>query len=229
MSGWKATARAAWLLFLKDLRVELRTGEIVASAALFAVLVAVLTSLAFYLDTGNSAALAPGVLWIAIAFSGVLAMSRNWNRENELGAMRALMLSPAPRAAIYLGKVMGAVVFLTAVEVALVPLVEMLFRAGLFSAAGPLGLLLVLGTVGFSAAGNLLAPMGSRTLGRDLMLAAAFLPLVAPALLCAVVGTRELVNGAPFNEVAAWMRLLGAFDLVCLTVGLALFEPLSWE
>jgi heme exporter protein B len=221
--------RATWLLFLKDMRVELRSGEIVTATTLFATLITILTSLSFYIDPVSSAQLAPGVLWIAVAFSGILAMSRNWNRERDLGALRGLLLSPVPRAAIYLGKVLGAMVFLAAVEIVLVLLVQVLFRVQLLDVGGPLSALLLLGTVGFTAAGNLLAPMGSRTLARDLVLAVAFLPLVAPALLCGVVGTRELLNGASLGEVAAWMRLLAAFDLVCLAVGLGLFEPLSWD
>ena len=219
--------RIAWILFLKDMRIELRSGEIVSATALFAALIAILTSLSFYLDPSTSLQLAPGVLWIAVAFSGILAMSRNWNRERDLDALRALLLSPVPRASIYLAKVMGAMVFLTAVEIVLVLLVQVLFQAKLLQVIGPLSALLGLGTLGFTAAGNLLAPMGSRTLARDLVLAVAFLPLVAPALLSGVVGTRELLAGAPLGEVAAWMRMLAAFDLVCLAVGLSLFDSLS--
>ena len=219
--------RIAWILFLKDMRIELRSGEIVSATALFAALIAILTSLSFYLDPSTSLQLAPGVLWIAVAFSGILAMNRNWNRERDLDALRALLLSPVPRASIYLAKVMGAMVFLTAVEIVLVLLVQVLFQAKLLQVIGPLSALLGLGTLGFTAAGNLLAPMGSRTLARDLVLAVAFLPLVAPALLSGVVGTRELLAGAPLGEVAAWMRMLAAFDLVCLAVGLSLFDSLS--
>jgi heme exporter protein B len=219
--------RAAWMLFLKDMRIELRSGEIVTATALFAALIAILTSLSFYIDPVSSAQLAPGVLWIAVAFSGILAMSRNWNRERDLDALRGLLLSPGPRASIYLAKVLGAMVFLAAVEVVLVVLVQVLFQVKLLEVLGPLSALLGLGTVGFTAAGNLLAPMGSRTLARDLTLAVAYLPLVAPALLCGVVGTRELLDGAAWGEIVAWIRILAAFDLVCLAVGLALFESLS--
>ena len=219
--------RAAWVLFLKDIRIELRSGEIVTATMLFAALIAILTSLSFYIDPSTSLQLAPGVLWIAVAFSGILAMSRNWNRERDLDALRGLLLAPVPRAAIYLAKVMGATVFLTAVEIVLVVLVQVLFQVKLLQVIGPLSALLGLGTVGFTAAGNLLAPMGSRTLARDLVLAVSFLPLVAPALLCGVVGTRELLGGAPLGEIAAWMRMLAAFDLICLAVGLSLFDPLS--
>ena len=59
-----------------------------------------------------------------------------------------------------------------------------------------------------------------------MMLAVTMLPVVAPALLCGVVGTRELLGGAPISEIYGWMQLLGAFDLTILAAGVTLFEPL---
>jgi ABC-type transport system involved in cytochrome c biogenesis permease component len=65
-----------------------------------------------------------------------------------------------------------------------------------------------------------------RSRAREMMLAVTLLPVVAPALLAGVVGTRELLVGAPAVEVHGWMMVLGAFDLVALATGIALFEPL---
>jgi heme exporter protein B len=91
---------------------------------------------------------------------------------------------------------------------------------------GPLLLLLLLGTLGFAAAGNLFAAMGVRTSARDLVLAVALFPVIAPALLCGVVGTRELLAGAPLHDIWAWLRILAAFDVMFVTAGILLFEPL---
>lgn len=222
----KRLLRATYLLWRKELRVELRTGEILVTTALFATLVAVLTSLAFYIDPKGAPALAPGVLWIAIAFSGVLGTGRSWSRELEHDVFRALLLSPLPRAAIYLSKVLASTAFLLVVEVILVLEVGVLFSLDLLSVLGPLATLLFLGTLGFSAAGNLFAALTVRSRARDMMLAVTVLPIVAPALLCGVVGTRELLAHAPLSEVYAWMQMLGAFDLAMLAAGITLFEPL---
>jgi heme exporter protein B len=216
---------ALWVL-RKDLQIELRSGEVVMTTALFATLVTVLASLSFFIDEAGARLVAPGVLWVSIAFSGVLAMSRSWSRERDNDVLRGLLLSPAPRAAIYLGKLLGTLVFLTVVEAVVVLEVSLLFNLQLGAALGPLVLLLALGTFGFAAAGNLFAAMGARTSARDMVLAVALFPVIAPALLCGVVGTRELLAGAPLHEITAWLRILVAFDVTFLTAGMLLFEPL---
>jgi heme exporter protein B len=217
---------ATLLLLWKELRVELRTGEIVITTALFATLVAVLASLAFYIDPTSGRQVAPGVLWIAITFAGVLAMGRSWNREREHEVFRALLLSPVPRAAIYLSKVLASLLFLLIVEAILLVEVAVLFDLALLPVLGPLCALLALGTLGFAVTGNLFAALGVRTSARDMMLAVIVLPVVAPALLSGVVATRELLAGAPLSELYGWLALLGAFDLGLGAAGIALFEPL---
>ena len=222
MSLW----RSALLVFQKDLQIELRTGEVTVTTGLFATLVTLLASLSFFIDENSARLVAPGVLWVSVAFSGVLAMSRTWTRERENDVFRGLMLSPAPRSALYVGKLLGTLVFLGAVESVVVLEVGLLFNLDLLPILGPLTLLLVLGTIGFAAAGNLFAAMGVRTSARDLVLAVALFPVIAPALLCGVVGTRELLTGAPLSEIWSWIKILIAFDATFLTAGVLLFEPL---
>lgn len=218
--------RAILQVLHKDLSIELRTGEVVLSTSLFSGLVAVLSSLSFYVDRNSATQVAPGVLWIAIAFAGVLALGRSWARERENEAFRALLMAPIPRASIYLGKGLAVLLFMLVVEVLLVLAVGILFSLDLLPVLGPLTLLLVLGTIGFVAAGNLFAAMGVRSRARDMLLSVAMFPVIAPALLCGVVATRELLGGASFAEISAWIRILGAFDLAFITAGVVLFEPL---
>jgi heme exporter protein B len=222
----RALLFATWVLLLKELRVELRTGEILVTTALFATLVAVLASLAFYTDPQNALRVAPGVLWIALTFAGVLAMGRSWQRERENDVFRALLLSPVPRSALYLSKLLSSFAFLSGVELILVLEVALLFNIDLGGIGLHLSALLLLGTLGFCATGNLFAALSVRSRAREMMLAVTLLPIVAPALLAGVVGTRELLVGAPLAEVHGWLAVLGAFDLVALASGLLLFEPL---
>jgi heme exporter protein B len=218
--------RAALIVLRKDLQIELRTGEVVVTTALFASLVTVIASLSFYVDEKSARVVAPGVLWTAVAFSGVLAMGRSWSRERDNDVLRGLLLSPIPRAAIYVGKSIGTMLFLAIVEAVLVLEVAVLFNLDLKAIVGPLAALLALGTIGFAATGNLFAAMGTRTSARDMVLAVALFPVISPALLCGVVATRELLLGAPLSELWSWMRILAAFDLAFITAGMLLFEPL---
>ena len=224
-----STLRTAWLIARKDLRIEARSGEIVITTGFFGLLVAVLTSLSFYIDDTTARMMAPGVLWLSLAFSGVLAMGRSWAREREENVMRGLLLAPASRAGLYLGKALGAFLFLLVVETLLLPVVALLFHIDLLPVLGRLTSLLLLGTFAFVAAGTLFSAMSVRTRARELMLSVVLFPLVAPALLAGVVATRDVLVGAPLTDTLQWMRILGAFDLTFLGAGLALFDALLSE
>lgn len=214
------------LLLRKELLIELRTGEIVVTTGLFATLIAVLASLSFYVDPESALRVAPGVLWTAISFAGVLAMGRSWSREREHDVIRALLLAPVPRAAIYLSKAIASCTFLFIVELVLLIEVAVLYNIALGAVFGPLLLLVGLGTIGFCAAGTLFSALSVKSRAREMMLAVVVFPVVTPALLCGVVGTRELFLGATLAELTPWLALLGAFDIAMLAGGILLFDPL---
>jgi len=225
----KELLRGTWVIAAKELKIELRTKEILVTAGLFGLLVTVLTSLAFFLDDDTSRRLAPGVLWVGASFAGVLAMGRAWAREREADAIRGLLLTPIPRASIYLGKMIGTWVFVMLIDMVLLPVVAILFRVDMSAELGTVALILVLGMTGYVALGTLFAAMSVRTRARDLMISVVLFPLSSPGLLAGVVATREVLGGTPFDETVAWLRILLAFDLVGIVAGLVLFEPLMSE
>src|SRR5271165_5627727 len=144
----KTTFTSATLTVLaKDLRIEIATKEIVTTAGFFAALVAVMASLSFATGPETTTRVAPGALWLAIAFSSVLALGRTWQRERDESALVGLLVSPIPRAALWCGKAVGVVLFLAAVEVVVIPLVALLFHVDLVRAAGPLALVTAFGTL----------------------------------------------------------------------------------
>jgi len=233
---WRAIlsggARGAAVVLYKDLRIEIATREIVTTTGFFAALVIILTSVAFTTGPAATTRVAPGALWTAVLFSSVLALGRSWQREREESALLGLLVSPIPRAAIWLGKAAGVFVFLMAVEVVVVPLVALLFDVDLPRVAGALTLIMVFGTVGVAATGTLFGAMTVRTRARELLLATVLLPLLSPALLSSVAATREVfyasASGQPvdFGEVRDWLLLLGVFDTVAVVGGMALFGGL---
>ncbi len=193
---------------------------------LFAVLVAVLSSISLYVDDATGRRVAPGVLWIAIAFAGTLGLSRTWGRERDEGALRAVLLSAVSPAAVFIGKGVGALVFVIATELVVAPLVGLLLHAPVWEHLGPFAALVFLGTVGFVSAGTLFGALVARTRARDLLLAVVLYPLVSPALLCGVVATRDLFAGVPVSELGNWFRLLVIFDLVFIGGGISLLGVL---
>lgn len=223
------TLRAAWLVALKDLQLELRTKEILTSTGLFAVLVVTLGSLAFYTDPVSSPNVAPGVLWISILFCGILLIGRSWALERENDAVFALLLAPIPRPSIYIGKTISALVLLFVIELLLVPLCLVFFQIDGSAIFVPLLALVFLGSVGFVSTASLFSAVGIRTRARDLMLSVLVFPLVAPALLASAVATRELFAGASIPEVIGWIRILAAFDILFVGFGVWMSRHLLAE
>jgi heme exporter protein B len=223
---------AAVAVFAKDIRIELRTREIITTAGFFAALVAVLASVSFYGGISTSAAIAPGALWLPIAFATVLALGRTWQREREESALTGLLVAPIPRASIFAGKAAGVMLFVTAVEVLVVPIVALVFHVELPMVIGPLAAVLVLATVGVTATGTLFGAMTVRTRARDLVLATVLFPLLSPALVAGVAATHELFGAAASGQVLGladlrdYFLLLGVFDVVSVAAGLALFGAL---
>lgn len=224
-----------WTVFAKDIRIEVRTREIVTTAGFFAALVAIITSFAFFSGPETTARVGPGAIWLAIAFSSVLALGRTWQREREEGALVGLLVSPIPRASIFLGKALGVLVFVTVVELIVVPIVALMFHVELLDVAAYLAPVMVLGTIGVAGIGTLFGAMTVRTRARDLVLATILFPLLSPALVSGVAATREIFgavsNGRTpeFSDIQDYLVLLGMFDVVAVGGGLTLFGALLDE
>jgi heme exporter protein B len=224
--------RAALAVLSKDFAIELATREIVTTAGFFAALVTVMASVAFTTGPEATTRVAPGALWLAIAFAAVLALGRTWQREREESALVGLLVSPVPRAAIWCGKTAGVLVFMTAVEVVVVPIVALLFHVDLPRVAGPLLVVMLLGTLGVAATGTLFGAMTVRTRARELLLASVLFPLLSPALVSSVGATREIFYAAASGqavdmaEVSDWLLLLGVFDVTAITGGMLMFGAL---
>ena len=210
----------------KPLPAVLSEVEVVRLMEVPAALVAILTSVAFYSGPDTTRRVAPGAIWLAEAFSSVLALGRTWQREREDGALLALLVSPLPRAAIFLGKALGIFVFVSVILAIVVPIVALLFHVDLAQVGPLLVVALLLGTVGVAATGTLFGVMTVRTRARDLVFATVLFPLLSPALICGVAATREIFAGAVLADVTDYFVLLAVFDLVSLGMGLLLFPAL---
>jgi heme exporter protein B len=219
--------RQAAAILRKDLRTELRSREVVVTLVFFSVLVAVLTSVAFFVDERALHKVAAGTIWTAIPFAGVLGLVRVFGREREWDGWTGLLLSPADPVAIYLGKTAFTFVLVTAVELVLVPVVAILYRVPLGRVGPMLALLLALGTLGFSIVGTLFGVLTVRTRARDLMLAVVLLPLLVPALLPTVAATRDLFEGARAADLVPWIRLVAVYDVVTFVGALWTFGSLA--
>jgi len=188
--------RAAWLVVRKDVAVEVRSREVLFTTLFFALSCVAVFAVAFVREKPLPEA-AAGILWIAIAFSGTLALGRTFERERYSDTLRALMLSSAARPAIYVGKLLGILTLLVVTELLVVPLVALMFQAQLFDHALLLALLLFSGTLGFTAVGTLFAAMLVRARSRDVLLPILLYPITIPVMIAGVRGTAGLLETTP--------------------------------
>jgi heme exporter protein B len=222
--------RAVWLIVRKDLTVEIRSREILYTTLFFAVSCLLVFAFALVRDGRAPEDGAAGILWIAIEFAGTLALGRTFERERQSETLRALLLAPAPRPAIYVGKLCGIVALLMTTEVIIVPLVALLFQARVLSHPFWLAGILVTGTLGFSAVGTLFAAMLVRARSRDVLLPVLLYPVTVPVIIAGVRGTAALLT--PELDVAVvrfWLALLVTFDVVFVTLALWTFEPVMTD
>ncbi len=222
--------RTALLVLRKDFAIEVKSREILYTTLLFALSCVLVFSIAFVKEGEPLEDAAAGILWIAIEFAGTLALGRTFERERYGETLRALLLAPAPRAAIYVGKMLGIVVLLVVCELLLVPLVALLFRSRLFEEPVLLVALLLTGTVGFAVVGSLFAAMLVRARTRDVMLPILLYPMTVPLMIGGVRGTVALTQ-TPVDRPSAimWIVLLLCMDAVFLMLALWTFEPLMTE
>ena len=222
--------RTVWLVLRKDLTVEVRSREIAYTTLFFAVSCVLVFAFALVKEGRPIEDGAAGILWIAIAFAGTLALGRTFERERQAETLRALLLAPADRPAIYVGKLLGIVGLLLAAALGLVPLVALLFQAPLLEHPFWLAAIVTAGTLGFSAVGTLFAAMLVRARTRDVLLPVLLYPITVPVIIAGVRATAALLE--PELDLAIvrfWCALLICFDVVFVTLALWTFEPLMTD
>jgi heme exporter protein CcmB len=219
--------RMAWLVARKDLRVEWRSRELLYTTLFFAVACVLVFAFAF----GSPAEETPaGVLWVAVMFSGTVALGRTFERERESETLRALLLSPVERGTIYLGKLVSLLILMAGIQVVVVLVVGLLFAAPIGRAPWLLAALLAAGTLGFASVGTLFSAMLSRAHSRDILLPVLLYPIAVPVVIAGVEGTAAIFRSEPsFAMAETWLAMLVFFDAVFVTLALWTFGPVMKE
>ncbi|MCZ7397229.1 MAG: heme exporter protein CcmB [Candidatus Methanoperedens sp.] len=216
----------------KDLKAEFRTKQMLNSMMIFALLVIVIFSFAF----GNEASifvqginkkvvdlLAPGMLWIAFTFAGMLGLSRSFSGEKEEGCLEGLKLCPVDRSDIYTGKVISNAVLMFLMELTTIPIFVMLFSYDIKNIPG-LMLVVILGTFGFIFVGTLLSALTVNTRTRELLLPVILFPVLIPVILSAVTATGIMLGSGELSDAAGELQVLAVYDVIFFVVAQLVFE-----
>jgi len=211
-------------LIRKELQLEWRTRETLASLLLLGLLTLLVLSFAFDPTSAIRAEAAPGVLWTAVIFAGVLGLNRSFVTERDNDCLQGLLLCPVDHGTIYLAKTAANFLFMLTAQVVLVPLFVFFFNPPLSAAFVGVILSLSLGLLGLAAVGTLFAAIAVRTRAREVMLPLLLLPLVVPVFIAGVKVTTRALAARPLADVAHWIHLMIGFDVVFLVVGWMVFE-----
>jgi len=203
-------------------RAELRSRDLASGTVVFALLVLIIFNFAFDLRGENRSLAAPGMLWVAIVLAAMMGLGHVFSKEREQGGIDGLLLLPVNRSAIYVGKFASSLIMTLVVEVVILPTFALFTNLSVFR---PEQLLIVLlGTMGFVAAGTLFSALAVHARTRELMLPVLLLPVSVPLLIAAVEGSSLAFDGEPWTELLTPLGVLAAFDVVFLTLCPWLFQ-----
>jgi heme exporter protein B len=203
------SVRVAVAVARKDLLSEWRTRELVPALAQFVVLALLIGNFAFQIDSRNATAIAPGVLWLALVFAGLVAFGRTFTAEREQATFEAMLMTPASPVAIFAGKALAAAAMLVLCEAVLLPALTLFFGTPL---SFDLAAAVLLATVGMAVLGVLFAAIAARVRARELLLPLLTLPLWIPIIIAGASAVQSAF-GLPGSYQEA-IGLLIDFDIL---------------
>ena len=217
-------------LLVKDVRMELRTRDMIVSMGVYALLVLTVYG-ATMSQTGDAfdiLSVAAGLLWATIVFTSLLGLNRSFANEVENGCLEGVLLAPVSRAAIYLAKMTSNLLFLCVVELIAVPLFFVFFLSGavLADTTPYIVLPLLVGSIGIAGVGTFLSTMTMDTRGKDVLLAILFIPVIFPLLYACVSATSVALLGVEGQMVTFWRSLMlaGGYDVIMVAAAWGLYE-----
>ena len=221
--------RVVFAIVRKDVKRELRTKETVSTMFVFAVLVVLIFNFTLALDEVRALELGPGILWTAFIFAGTLGINRSFAAERENRSLSGLMMAPADRSAIYFGKLISNALFMTMMQLFVLPVFVIFFNVNVAEVlpgddGAWFGLVLVLGTLGFTSLGTILSAITASTTMRDVLLPLMLLSFAIPVAVSAAEATRLLFDVDPLSGPQAWIQLLAVCSVSYIAVSWMIFE-----
>ena len=213
------------VLLHKDLTIELRSKESIATINLFAGILAFIFAFGFIGDPASNLQVIPGILWASLFFIGALGVGRTFAREQEQDVFTALALSPVPRAMILASKVIINLILSLTTMLLMTPLIAILLHIDLTPYWQGLSILIFLSALGFTLTATPLAVMAVNARFPEVLLPMIVFPLVSPVMICGVRGCAALLGTSVDQDYWAWAQMMLAFDLM---IGLGAFFLFDW-
>jgi heme exporter protein B len=213
-----------WAILRKDLLIELRTKDSLNSMLFFGIVVLVIFNFAMESLRDSIRQAVPGILWVSFAFSGTLGLNRTFAAEKENSCLQGLLMVPADRGVIYLGKMLAATIFMLVAELVIFVFSLVFFNITVWAEIPYLFLVFLIGTLGFMAVGTLLSAVAVNTKMREVLLPLILFPVILPILINAVEATNIILNAADYTALRLPLSIMSVFTVVFGTLAYLLFE-----
>ncbi len=209
----------------KDLRAEWRTKEALNASLAFSTVILILFSFALDPNPEMMQEFSGGLLWLVFLFAGALVLNRSFAREMQNDCLDALLASPVPASGLFLGKVLANYALLMMLEFLCLAEFGVLFNVRWLANAGPILLVMALGTWALTVVGTIFSALTVNLRLREVMLPVLVYPMMVPPMMAAMILTTDLLAGTalgPGNTL--WIRVLVGFDVIFTLLGVSLID-----
>jgi len=213
-----------WSILIKDLRVEWRNRETLASMCVFGLLIVFLFNFAFEAQREAMLRLLPALLWVAIAFAGVLGFNRSFASERENACLEGMTLAPVDPSMIFVGKMLANMLFLGIAEVVMAFAATLWFNFSFLPALGQLFLIAFFGTLGYAALGTIFGAIAANTRMREVMLTILQFPIAFWILIFSIDATSNAMRGNPDGNWLGGVARVGGISVIFTVASFLLFE-----
>lgn len=216
--------KIVWSIFVKDLRVEWRSRETLASMCVFGLLVIFLFNFAFETAREETLRLLPALLWVSFAFAGILGFNRSFASERENACLEGMTLAPIDPSLIFVGKMLANLVFLGVAEVVVVFATSLWYNFSFLPSLKGFALVVLSGTLGYVALGTIFGAIAANTRMREVMLPVLQFPVAFWILILAIDATSNVLRGAAGSGSAGGALRVAGVSVVFVVASFLLFE-----
>ena len=210
-------------LAAKDLKVELRSKEMLGAMFLFSLLMVLAFRFAFDDSVANGSLpmedLASSALWICFSFAAIVGMHTSFAKEKDRETLEGLLLCPIDRSAIFMGKALANLVLVFVVDILSIGFFALFFSYDYDGNAIAVIGITFLGTLTLVLVGTLVAAISVNTRAREVLLPILLIPLIAfSVIIPCVSATKNAITGNLSESVGEIQSLVG-FAVIFAAIG----------
>jgi len=211
-------------IFLKELMVEFRNKQMINSYLILSLMIIISFRFAFSIMDFSLSQLASPILWIAFFFTGMFTLSIIYRREVEEGTLEGLLLSPISPSSIYIGKFLANLLVIFCLELFTMLIFFLFFPVNLPDFIA-LFFIIIIGTIGIVALGNIISAISSNLSQSGVMLPVLLVPVLLFTIIISAIGaTSKVFAGSNIFDVMLEVRFILVFDVVFLALGYLLID-----